>query len=85
VGVVCGSGGDSLTALRRAGCATLLTGEIRLHSALDAVAQGIAVIAMGHHASERFSMEVLTGRLAEALPGLHCWASRDEAEPLRWI
>jgi len=85
VGVVCGSGGDSLTALRRAGCATLLTGEIRLHSALDAVAQGIAVIAMGHHASERFSMEVLTGRLAEALPGLHCWASRDETEPLRWI
>jgi dinuclear metal center YbgI/SA1388 family protein len=85
VGIVCGSGGDAIDAVREAGCNTLVTGEIKLHGALEAVAGGLAVIAVGHHASERLSMETLAGRLAEALPGLHCWASRDEADPLQWL
>lgn len=85
VGIVCGSGGDSVAAVKQAGCHTLVTGEIKLHGALEAVACELAVIAVGHHASERFSMEKLAGRLAEALPGLHCWASHDEADPLQWI
>ena len=85
VGIVCGSGGDSLATVTQAGCTTFLTGEIKLHQALEARAMGLAVIAVGHHASERFSMEVLAGRLAEAVPGLSCWASRDEADPLHWL
>ena len=85
VGIVCGSGGESLAAVKQAGCTTFLTGEIKLHQALEARAMGLAVIAVGHHASERFSMEVLAGRLAEAVPGLSCWASRDEADPLQWL
>jgi len=85
VGIVCGSGGDSLAAIRLAGCATFLTGEVKLHQALEARAAGLAVIAVGHHASERFSMEVLAERLADALPGLGCWASRDETDPLHWL
>jgi len=85
VGIVCGSGGDSLAAIRLAGCTTFLTGEIKLHQAIEARAEGLAVIAVGHHASERFSMEVLAERLANALPGLACWASRDETDPLAWL
>jgi dinuclear metal center YbgI/SA1388 family protein len=85
VGIVCGSGGESLAAVTQAGCTTFLTGEIKLHQSLEARALGLAVIAVGHHASERFSMEVLAGRLAEAVPGLSCWASRDEADPLVWM
>ena len=85
VGIVCGSGGESLAAVKQAGCTTFLTGEIKLHQALEARAMGLAVIAVGHHASERFSMEVLARRLAEAVPGLSCWASRDEADPLQWL
>jgi putative NIF3 family GTP cyclohydrolase 1 type 2 len=42
-------------------------------------------VAVGHHASERFAMEAMAARLAEAVPGLTCWASRDEADPLHWI
>jgi hypothetical protein len=30
-------------------------------------------------------MGVLAERLAEAMPGLSCWASRDEADPLQWL
>ncbi len=85
VGIVCGSGGESVAAVQRAGCTTLLTGEIKLHGALDARANDLAVIAVGHHASEQFSMESLARRLAEALPGLHCQASRDDTDPLQWI
>jgi putative NIF3 family GTP cyclohydrolase 1 type 2 len=85
VGIVCGSGGDSLAAVRLAGCTTFLTGEIKLHQALEARADGLAVIAVGHHASERFAMEVLAERLADTVPGLTCWASRDETDPLHWL
>ena len=49
------------------------------------MAAGLAVVAVGHHASERFAMETMAARLAEAVPGLTCWASRDEADPLQWI
>jgi len=30
-------------------------------------------------------MEVLARRLTEPLPGLVCWASREETDPLRWL
>lgn len=82
IGIVCGSGGEAVAALKRAGGTTLLTGEIKLHDALTAVAEGVAVIAVGHHASERFAMVTMAQRLAEAVRGLTCWASRDESDPL---
>jgi putative NIF3 family GTP cyclohydrolase 1 type 2 len=85
VGIICGSGGDGIEAVRTAGCDTLLTGEIRLHHAVEAEAAGLAVIAVGHHASEAFSLPVLARRLAAGVPGLTCWASRQERDPLVWF
>lgn len=85
VGIICGSGGDLVDVVRAAGCTTLVTGEIRLHDALAATAAGMSVIAVGHHASERFSMGVLARRLAESVPGISCFASREDADPLAWI
>jgi dinuclear metal center YbgI/SA1388 family protein len=85
VGIVCGSGGDCIDAVRRAGCDTLFTGEIKLHQATEALAAGLAVVAVGHHASERFAMETLAERLAAAVPGLAVWASRDECDPIGWL
>lgn len=81
VGIVCGSGGSSLAAVRRGGCQTLLTGELKLHEALEAEAAGLAVIAVGHHASEHFSMRTLAERLAGAVPGLACQPSRADRDP----
>lgn len=85
VGIVCGSGGDCVEQVARGGCDTLFTGEIKLHQATEAEAAGMAVVAVGHHASERFSMDVLAERLAAAVPGLACWGSRDERDPLGWL
>ena len=83
VGIVCGSGGDMIGMVRRAGCDTLVTGELKLHQAVEAEAAGLAVIAVGHHASEHFAMATLADRLSEAVGGLVCWASRDERDPLQ--
>ena len=84
VGIVCGSGGDLIPAAAQAGCHTFVTGELSLHGALDAVAHGMAAILLGHHASERFSLDVLGRRLAEALPGLEWRASTADTDPLVW-
>ena len=85
VGIVCGSGGDLLHDVRAAGCTTMVTGELRLHAAVEARAAGIAVIVVGHHASERFAMDTLAKRLAEAVPGLDVRPSSVETDPLSWI
>jgi len=85
VGIVCGSGGDCIEQVVRGGRDTLFTGEIKLHQATEAEAAGMAVVAVGHHASERFSLDVLAERLAAAVSGLTCWASRDERDPLGWL
>ena len=85
VGIICGSGGELVAEVAAAGCQTLVTGEIKLHSVLDATARGMAVIAVGHHASERFAMELLAERLSARLPDLHCWASTTETDPLVWL
>lgn len=84
VGIVCGSGGESVATVTRAGCTTLLTGELKLHHALEARAAGLAVVAVGHHASEHFSLAVLAARLAAAVPGLECLPSRVDLDPLAW-
>jgi dinuclear metal center YbgI/SA1388 family protein len=85
VGIICGSGGEMVAAARAAGCTTVVTGEIKLHDALAATAAEVSVIAVGHHASERFSMGVLARRLAENVPGLTCFASRADVDPLAWF
>ncbi len=85
VGIICGSGGDCIPQVMRWACDTLLTGEIKLHQAIEAAAAGLAVVAVGHHASERFSMAVLAERLSAAVPGLECWASEVERDPLGWL
>jgi dinuclear metal center YbgI/SA1388 family protein len=85
VGIVCGSGGDCVGEVVAAGCQTLITGEIKLHQALEAMAAGLAVIALGHHASERFSMDVLGRHLASEVPGLEVIAAVSDRDPIGWL
>lgn len=54
-----GSGGAMLGAAIGAGASVLLTGEVRYHVALEALAAGIAVIEAGHDATEWPHVEVL--------------------------
>lgn len=85
VGIVCGSGGDLVGQVADAGCTTLVTGEIRLHQAVEARAAGLAVIAVGHHASEHFAMVELGRRLAAMLPDLEILPADDDRDPISWL
>jgi dinuclear metal center YbgI/SA1388 family protein len=83
--VACGSAGDLLDPARSAGCGLFVTGEARLHACYDAAARGVAMILVGHYASERFGVESLAAAIARHFPALAVWPSRDERDPLRWV
>ncbi len=82
--VACGSGGSFLDAAKRRGCDALVTGETTFHTSLDAKANGIALVLVGHYASERFAVEDLAGHLQAEFNDLEVWASRNECDPLEW-
>jgi dinuclear metal center YbgI/SA1388 family protein len=83
IGVACGSAGEFLPIAAEQGCDCLVTGETRFHTCLEAEARGIALVLVGHYASERFGVEALAGVLAQRFPDITAWASRDERDPLR--
>jgi dinuclear metal center YbgI/SA1388 family protein len=85
VAVACGSGGSLLAAARQRECDCFITGETNFHTCLEAEASGMAMILCGHYASERFALEWLANHLSQQLPGVECWASRLERDPLQWV
>jgi dinuclear metal center YbgI/SA1388 family protein len=85
VGIVCGSGGDFVASAAAAGCTTLVTGEIKLHQALEAREANLAVIAVGHQASEQFAMVELGRRLAAEVPGLEAVVAAADRDPIGWL
>jgi dinuclear metal center YbgI/SA1388 family protein len=63
----CGGAGDSLIAAAHAAGADLyVTGDLRHHVALDAMAMGMALIDAGHDATEAAALPALCERLATA-------------------
>lgn len=84
VAIACGSAAEFLDDARAHGCQLLLTGEARFHACLQARSRGMALVLIGHYASERPAMERMAGAIAEQFPDLSVWASRSETDPLRW-
>jgi putative NIF3 family GTP cyclohydrolase 1 type 2 len=82
VAVVCGAGGEYFGDALRARVDVFLTGEMRFHDYLNALAQGVALCLPGHYATERFGVEELAVRLQEEYPKLQVWASRRERDPV---
>ena len=83
IAIGCGSGGAFLPAAQCAGCDLLVTGEANFHTCLEAQATDVALLLVGHFASERFALEQLAGQLADQFPQLEVWASQDETDPLQ--
>jgi dinuclear metal center YbgI/SA1388 family protein len=79
--VCAGSGGDLVPDAIAAGAEVLLTGELRHHDALAAVAAGMGVVCALHSASERVALASLQHRLAALLPGLDVTRSTEDREP----
>ncbi len=80
--VCAGSGGDLIGDALSAGAHLLLTGEVRHHDALRAVARGLVVVCTRHSVSERGALAHLARRLGERLPGVTVAASTRDADPL---
>lgn len=61
---VCGGAGGDLVGLCLAkGIDTLVTGDVKYHTAQDAVFQGLNIIDAGHQATERLAIEYLRARM----------------------
>jgi dinuclear metal center YbgI/SA1388 family protein len=78
LGIVCGSGGSFLSHAARNKCDAFLTGEATYHQCLEAEALGIALLMIGHHASEFFSLKQLAWHLHSRWPELDAWCSERE-------
>jgi dinuclear metal center YbgI/SA1388 family protein len=84
IAVACGSAGSFLEHARHAECDLFVTGEATFHRALEAQAEGIGLLLLGHFASERFAVERLAKELGEQFPSLRVWASKQERDPISW-
>ncbi len=85
IAVACGSGGSFLDKARRAQCDTFVTGEATFHTCLEAEANQISLVLLGHYTSERFAVEALANRLASEFSETNVWASDKESDPLSWV
>lgn len=84
LGIACGSAAEFMADAIQQNCQALLLGEARFHALLEAEATGLALIVIGHYASERPAVERLAARIASEFPALDVWASETECDPLRW-
>jgi len=84
VAIGCGSAGELLASAEQAGAQAFVTGEARFHTALEAQARGLALVLVGHYASEQFGLEALAEQLAAQFSDVTVWASRKEQDPLAW-
>ncbi|HQZ89003.1 MAG TPA: Nif3-like dinuclear metal center hexameric protein [Thermomicrobiales bacterium] len=65
VGFLTGSGYSALDEAVAAGCAALVTGDIRETTMAEARELGIVVVAAGHEATERLGVQALAGELTD--------------------
>ena len=84
VAVACGSAAEFLPDAHRLGCDVLVTGEARFHACLQARELGMAMVLLGHYASERLGVERLAEVLSSQFPSTKVWASQSETDPLQW-
>lgn len=85
VAAACGAADELLGAAQANGCDSMVMGEARFHTCLEAEAIQIALLLPGHFASERFAVECLAEVLAKQFPQLKIWPSRREHDSLRWM
>jgi dinuclear metal center YbgI/SA1388 family protein len=83
VAVACGSGGSFLDQVIATGCDAFVTGEATFHTCLEAKANDVVMILLGHYTSERFAVEKLADHLSENFSGCEVWCSQQEVDPVQ--
>lgn len=82
VGLACGAAAEYLSDAMQANCDTFVTGEARFHSAVEGQSRRVNLVLTGHFSSERPAVVKLATVLAERLPGVECFASEEDRDPL---
>lgn len=85
VAAACGAADEFLAAAQAIGCDSMVIGEARFHTCLEAEATQISLLLPGHFASERFAVECLAEVLSKQFPQLKVWPSCRERNPLQWM
>ena len=86
VGACCaGAGGSLVSAAISAGADFFLTGKIRHHDALAAIAGGMNVMCLGHWTSERIALRSLAQRISAKLPAIDVIISKADREPFEIV
>lgn len=81
VAVFCGSFDDDLESLDRHGADVLVTGDVKYHTAADALQMGKCIIDAGHFNTEKVVLPTLAEQLLKRFPGLEVYCSRMEKDP----
>jgi dinuclear metal center YbgI/SA1388 family protein len=80
--IACGAAAEFMDDAIEHNCQALLTGEARFHACLEARERGVALILIGHFASERPAMSRLAEQIRGRFPTLEVWASTAESDPI---
>jgi len=80
IGVSGGSGSKHMYEAKKAGCDVYLTGDVTYHTALDAVALGLTIIDIGHHA-EKIFVPAITNELKNQFPEVDFIESKVNTDP----
>lgn len=81
VGVFCGSFDGGLTALKAKHVDVLVTGDVKYHTAVDALEMGLSLIDAGHFPTEKVIIDSLIKRLSEKFQAINVIGSETEHDP----
>jgi dinuclear metal center YbgI/SA1388 family protein len=89
VAVMTGSGAGYFREAKRAGADVLVTGDVKYHTALDALSEGIALVDIGHFAGEIGMVPLIAKKLEKwfhqkKIP-LKIFESKVQSDPFRFI
>ena len=81
VAVFSGSFDDDLEAVLQCGADVVVTGDLKYHTALDAVEAGLCIVDAGHFNTERVVLPALAAELVKAFPDIEVFCSQQETDP----
>jgi len=83
VAVFCGSFDDNLEVVRQSNVDVLVTGDLKYHTALEALEAGLCIIDAGHFNTEKVVLPALANALEDNFPGIEVFCFLKEEDPFK--
>jgi dinuclear metal center YbgI/SA1388 family protein len=85
VAVFSGSFDDDLETVIESGADVLVTGDLKYHTALDALENGLCIVDAGHFSTERVVLPFIRDKLAESFKDVEVLLFEEEKDPFRLV